>query len=120
MLEETGIELARTGTLRYGGDIWWRDDPDALPDGCHVYLLEIDDPAFQPRYLGQVMAEGILQWRPLVWLVERGNSEVVSNIPIFLPVMLRSDVPLDIYFTYSGDIIQGVSIRKSSELDSVE
>jgi len=44
-------------------------------------------------------AEGLLAWKPLDWVCDRNNPEVVSNIPHFLPPMLTAQEPHEYRFS---------------------
>ncbi len=48
-------------------------------------------------------AEGQIRWHPLAWACDPHNRTVVSNIPLFLPAMLSTTIPLEYQCIYHGN-----------------
>ena len=52
------------------------------------------------------MAEGLLEWKEIDWILNKDNRGVVSNLPKYLPIVLTEENKLEHIFTYdNGNII---------------
>ncbi|MFA5007004.1 MAG: 8-oxo-dGTP diphosphatase [Candidatus Izemoplasmatales bacterium] len=83
--EETGIDLD-PASIRFGGTLTWNDDFKAASNGLYLYFAEVD-PAFSYPTPTDT-PEGILDWKPIRWTVDRRNQGVATNIRHFLPTLL--------------------------------
>jgi 8-oxo-dGTP diphosphatase len=91
--EETGLEVT---DVSFRGIVTWNDVTWNNPGGMYVFIAESKS--------GNVVSsdEGSLSWKTLDWIYK--DESVVSNIPMFLPAMLRdSSDPMEHAFTYSEE-----------------
>jgi 8-oxo-dGTP diphosphatase len=93
--EETGIALSK---VLYKGTVNWTVDDERF-GGMYLYIAELPDSFIYttPRS----MQEGILEWKPLKWIINNQNLGVVSNIPHFLPLALSSEDIYEHHCTYT-------------------
>ncbi len=110
VLEEAGIDLRRTGKLRFGGVVRWAAgvDPTGPSTGMHAFVAELpeDRPVHRDGWMSE---EGRLCWKPLAWACDPENGDVVSNVPRFLPGMLRSAGPMEYRCEYAGGRLVGLT-----------
>ena len=97
--EETGYQLA---DVRFAGLLTW--EGFEIPNGG-LYLFTAEAPAGEPGPCN----EGPLAWKPNDWLYS--SPEVVSNIPIFAPTILRLEPPLTFHFVYHSGHIMHYEMR---------
>lgn len=118
VMEESGLDLTRAATVRFGGIVTWPPD-DAVNgqgSGMYVYVAEFADRAV--TWSGErAMADGLLCWQPIAWVCDDANLQVVENIPIFLPPMLRGSPPVEHYCSYQGDQLVDVQVRPLQTAD---
>ena len=95
--EETGIEL-ETATEK-GTVTWQADEQDN--GGMYAYLAEV--PENFTYVTPKATDEGILDWKPLDWLLHSENQGVAEHVKRFLPIMLRDDRLFDFQCTYDED-----------------
>lgn len=91
--EETGLTVS---DISFRGIVTWNDVSWNNHGGMYVFIAE-------SKSVDVVSSdEGNLSWKTLEWIYT--DESVVSNIPLFLPVMLRdgSD-PMEHAFTYNED-----------------
>lgn len=86
VFEETGIRLERAS---FKGVVTWLVDGER-EGGMYLFMAEL------PRNRATLETpikteEGILDWKPIDWIMHPANTGVASNIPRFLPAMLRDD-----------------------------
>jgi 8-oxo-dGTP diphosphatase len=101
-LEETGIDLATAGTLRFGGIVTWTvgADPTMPSSGMYAFVADLD--LAYPIWDGdRDIAEGLLRWHPLSWATDCVNTALVSNLPHFVPPMLAGEAVMEYRCTYS-------------------
>lgn len=94
MMEEAGMDVSESS--RYAGVVTWSPGADPTSDsrGMHAFVAEVETDGGVPE--GAVPTpEGVLAWKPLGWVCDRGNDSVVGNIPSFLPTMLGSEAPME-------------------------
>ena len=96
--EETGLALPG---LRFAGLVTW-DGFETPPGGMYVFTGEAPDGEVVPN------GEGELAWKPLAWVFS--EREVVSNIPIFGPRLLKGQTPIEYRFHYRDGVIQSYEI----------
>lgn len=89
--EETGLEVT---DISFRGIVTWNDVSWNNHGGMFVFIAE------SPSAIVISSDEGNLDWKSLNWIYN--DKSVVSNIPMFLPVMLRNDSdPMEHAFTYN-------------------
>jgi len=85
LAEETGITACR---LIYKGLVTWTSDDGAFDfGGMYLYLAEVPESFAYPTPVKT--AEGILDWKPIDWILHPENVGVTSNVPVFLPAVLE-------------------------------
>jgi 8-oxo-dGTP diphosphatase len=115
--EETGIHEAEY-QLAYKGIVTWSVDGGAL-GGMYLYIADLSEDV---HYTTPVKtAEGILDWKPIEWIMHAKNMGVASNIPIYLDYIMNDKSCYEHYCTFKdGKLIDHCSriIEPSTELDS--
>ncbi len=110
LLEETGIDIATTGTLHFAGIVTWTvgADPTMPSSGMYAFVADLG-PAF-PIWMGdRDTPEGLLRWHPLAWLCDPANDALVSNLPHFVPAMLAGNPAVEYRCAYDGERLVGVT-----------
>lgn len=96
--EEAAIDLLCADSLQYGGVLTW-DSP--LPEhgvgGSHLFMATFADASVVSNATSG--AEGDLHWLPVQQVID-GECQVVSNIPIFLPLLLEAEAATRYHFNY--------------------
>ncbi|MCP8967110.1 NUDIX hydrolase [Ectobacillus ponti] len=85
VMEETGILLS---AVSYRGTVTWKSDHEDW-GGMYMYTAQMPD---IPYVTPQGAEEGILDWKPIAWVLDPENDGVVSNIRHFLPHALAGRV----------------------------
>jgi len=93
--EETGYEI--TDPV-FAGLLTW-DGFEIPPGGIAIFIANVPHPDFASNH------EGDLAWKPSNWACSA--PEVVDNIHVFLPRLLKDEAPQHFHFTYQD----GVRIR---------
>lgn len=92
--EETGYPLS---DARFAGLLTW--EGFEIPAGG-LYLFTAQAPDGEPA----VCSEGQLAWKPRAWVCS--SPDVVSNIHIVAPVILRQEPPQVFHFVYRAGQIE--------------
>lgn len=97
-LEETGIDLP---SVTYKGNVVFKskDEPQGR-EGMYVFLADL--PAGVHMDTPVSMAEGLLEWKEIDWILNKDNRGVVSNLPKYLPIVLTEENKLEHIFTYDN------------------
>lgn len=83
VLEETDIMVENYFSK---STVTWETSKGQL-DGLHVYLYELDD---KFKYeTPKKMREGILDWKPIDWVLDPNNLGIPEKVPQYLPVLLK-------------------------------
>jgi hypothetical protein len=61
--------------------------------------------------------EGALAWKPIEWVCDEANTEVVDSIPLFLPSMLQPGEPMEYQCQYAGRKLMGVHMRLLTDMN---
>lgn len=111
MQEEASIDLKAASRLFFAGITTW-DLVDRCPDsGMYVFLAYLTH--WQAEHIHTRQApEGLISWKPLSWICDPGNKDVVSNIPHFLPPMLCAQKPYEYFYAYEREDDPEHSLRK--------
>ena len=105
--EETGFKLE---SIRFAGVLTWEGFSSFPTGGLYIYSAPAPDG--EPRS----NEEGDLAWKTVDWI--QNTTEVVSNIPRFLPHILAGDPPQWFRFFYTGEKIIRYSFEPlPSDLD---
>lgn len=101
-LEETGIYLP---SVTYKGNVVFKSkDESQGREGMYVFLADLPDGVHMDTPVS--MAEGLLEWKEIDWILNKDNRGVVSNLPKYLPIVLTEENKLEHIFTYdNGNII---------------
>ncbi|MFD0713040.1 NUDIX domain-containing protein [Paenibacillus sp. GCM10027626] len=87
--EETGLTLTN---IKYKGVVTWIAD-EVHSGGMYVFLVELPQDKLLPTPVKT--EEGILDWKPIDWILAEGNLGVGEMIPHFLPAVLNSEACLE-------------------------
>lgn len=99
MKEEADIDLNLAEKVHYTGIVTWIMPEIDDQMGMYVFFAYFSD-GMNLFDKDCEISEGILSWKPLEWVCNKNNNQVVSNIPIFLPPMLELGIPKEYYFKY--------------------
>lgn len=111
VLEEAGIDLRKSGEVRFGGVVRWASGVDPTGPSTGMYAFVADLRRGMDREGVRRTREGLLSWKPLGWVCDPGNASVVSNIPRFLPDLLRGCEPVEYRCEYAGGELVGLTAR---------
>lgn len=103
--EESGIEL-HVNQIEEKGYLTWNSFT-ADGQGLYLFLIHLDDD--YNLKLPKVTDEGILDWKPIDWILDPDNYGVSHNIPHFLPTMLSSTNLYHYHCTFEDRILVSVS-----------
>lgn len=112
VLEEANIDLRLARDLRSAGVVTWESGVDSTgpSTGMHAFVAELSDD--QPtREADRVTPEGLLSWKPLQWVCDPSNTEVVENIPRFLPRLLNATEPMEYRCNYASGVLVDLVTR---------
>lgn len=98
--EETGLV---TQTPVYRGIVSWNAQSKAV-DGMYVFAAELPDDA---RFaVPRATREGILDWKPIDWVLSLDNYGAVPSLRYFLPSALNfAEVPANFHLDFDGHAI---------------
>ncbi|HDR8180798.1 TPA: 8-oxo-dGTP diphosphatase [Bacillus thuringiensis] len=97
-LEETGIDLPN---VTYKGNVVFKSNDEPWgSEGMYVFLADLPDGVHMNTPLST--AEGLLEWKEIEWILNHENRGVVSNLPRYLPIILKEESKLDHIFTYDN------------------
>lgn len=112
ILEEANIDLRKSAFLRYAGIVTWPIGADSTTSISGMYAFIADLPLRWPTWEGEhIISEGVLCWKPVEWVCNQHNKEVVSNIPHFLPRMLSEQVPTEYFCDYHDEQFARIVVR---------
>ncbi|MCL6452067.1 MAG: 8-oxo-dGTP diphosphatase [Alicyclobacillus sp.] len=94
--EETGLTLP---LVRPAGRITWETDAHP-PGGMYAFVAPL--PADTPYPTPCRTEEGVLDWKPLDWILDSRNQGVTPNLPYCLPKLMAAVEPIHIHCTYRG------------------
>lgn len=102
--EETGIQLKE---IVYAGNAVFQSKKGC--DGMYLFIAEL--PAGGYRRTPFATAEGILDWKPVDWILHEENRGVAANLKAYLPAILDGKLGLTHMFTYEQhEIVEYVTI----------
>lgn len=93
--EETGIRLE---TARYAGTVTWFVEAENRTGGMHAFVADIPE-SFEyaaPR----ATREGVLDWKPVGWVLDPANLGLADHFARFAPTMLAETGAYDHHFTW--------------------
>ena len=112
VLEEANIDLRFARDLRLAGVVTWESGVDSTGSstGMYAFVAELSDD--QPTWEDdRATPEGLLSWKPLRWVCDPSNTEVVENIPYFLPGLLNAPEPMEYRCNYADGVLVDLVTR---------
>ncbi|QWB95188.1 8-oxo-dGTP diphosphatase [Mycoplasmatota bacterium] len=106
--EETDIDI-NMDHLIYKGTVTW-DVFDAQGNGLYLFICRL--PEDLDYKTPKVVAEGILDWKPIDWAIDKKNQGIAKNIPYFLKHALDSKSTYNYHCTFEGDQLKNVDIKE--------
>lgn len=103
MAEETGLNWSEAKKFDFGGIVSWVwEEPDGsiFYKGMYSFVAYFDEDVL---FEGYESAEGFLEWKELAWVLEKSGSQVVPNIPHFLPELIRKKTPREYRCLYNNE-----------------
>nr|WP_265182760.1 8-oxo-dGTP diphosphatase [Bacillus manliponensis] len=98
ILEETGIELKE---VTHAGNLILQSSA-----GCTgIYLFIAELPKEVSLQTPVHTAEGILDWKPVQWILDKDNIGVISHLKHYLPKILDGELHLEHCVTYDTHTI---------------
>lgn len=110
IMEESGLDVDRAESVQFVGIVTWTvvgRDSENDHKGMYAYVIRFDE---APSWQSKMSDEGLLEWKSLDWAKDKANTEVVDNIPHFLPHMLTSTEPVRYHCQYNDGHLDGVKI----------
>ncbi len=106
VMEEAGFSLQAAIEIHYAGIVTWSEVEDAWNSdkGMATYIAEFPDEFID--WKKKEIEEGVLEWKSLEWVCDSKNKEVVSNIPAFLPRMMKKGKPKEYHCVFSGSDLE--------------
>ncbi|UNO48644.1 NUDIX hydrolase [Alicyclobacillus acidoterrestris] len=102
IMEEAHLEFSLSD-FRYRGVVAWTLF-DGAQGGMHVYTVDFPEGR---RYDTPVAcSEGILDFKPLSWVLHKDNRGVAELLPAFLPHALSDEPPLIHRFDFTAEVAQ--------------
>lgn len=101
--EETDLRLTARD-IRFSGVVTW--EVDGRDDGG-MYVYIADAPAGSLERTPLSTPEGILDWKPIDWVVREDNRGVAGHVRYFLPPMLSGEAPLEYRCAFAGGQLIG-------------
>jgi 8-oxo-dGTP diphosphatase len=105
VFEESGLDISHS-KLHYVGVVTWTvhfEDKPLYEAGMHAYIVYLPNRGKTFKTLDT--REGLLEWMNIDKVCDSANTEIVSNIPKFLPEMISSQKPKHYHLTYNHDDI---------------
>lgn len=110
--EEADIDLAKAAGVRFTGVVTWPEWCDPTGGSTGMYAFVADLPDSWPTWEGECETpEGRLAWKPVAWVCDERNRDVVENIPRFLPTMLTTTEPREYVCDYRAEGLVSVEVR---------
>src|SRR5438552_1022627 len=110
VLEEANIDLHMAHRLRFTGIVTWDLDSNTASSGMYAFVADFQQASVTWEGDREV-PEGLLCWKPLLWVCNPGNTTVVSNIPHFLPCMLSQNIPAEYRCNYHDEQLVELLVR---------
>lgn len=108
--EESGIDLTQAESVHFVGLVTWSAVQNGLDikQGMYAYIayFTIESVLFKRKET----SEGVLEWKKISWICNVENKQVIENIPMFLPKMLKSTLPKEYACVRENDLIVDVVV----------
>jgi 8-oxo-dGTP diphosphatase len=109
--EEAGIDLGEATSLHFSGITTWELSSRNAVKGMYVFIAHLS--AQQAERIDTLdTPEGVIAWKPLAWVCDLSNREVVDNIPRFLPLMLEDRTPYEYFEPYENEYSSTETLRQ--------
>lgn len=101
VMEEAGILLGED-IFEYVGIVTWSEVEDVVYSnkGMYAFIARLPEHTIDWKELDT--REGLLAWKSLDFAQDKTNTEVVDNIPYFLPEMLKTTNPKEFHCVYKN------------------
>jgi 8-oxo-dGTP diphosphatase len=109
--EEAGIDLREASSLFFAGIVTWGLADHNEVKGMYVFIAHLSPQQAEHIHTLDTL-EGLIAWKPLAWVCDVSNREVVNNIPRFLPPMLETWTPYEYFDTYKNEESTGELVRQ--------
>jgi len=109
--EEAGIDLREAPLLFFAGIVTWGLADHEPAQGMYAFIAHLSDQQAEQVHSRQT-PEGLLAWKSLEWACHPNNPEVVSNIPQFLPSMLKTQYPSEYFYEYTREDLSAASFQR--------
>ena len=88
--------------LKYVGIVRWYhvQDEENKDKGMYAFIARLPENSVTWKEFDT--REGLLVWKSIDWVYNIKNKEVVDNIPQFLPIMLKTEKPLEYFCEYKN------------------
>ncbi|WNR43324.1 NUDIX hydrolase [Paenibacillus roseipurpureus] len=102
--------------LQFKGLITWKVDESDL-GGMYLYVAEVHD---QFIYETPIKTdEGLLDWKPISWIIDPNNIGIAANIPITIEMILNDSSSYDHHCIYAkGKLIELISNKIDSNFET--
>lgn len=109
ILEETNIAVKQED-LNFAGIVVWDSvrSGESKRSGMYAYIIDVSDEMV--LWDNKEISEGRLEWKDQEWVISENNSEVVKNIPHFLPPMLQKEAPVYCQCTYEEGELTNIKL----------
>jgi 8-oxo-dGTP diphosphatase len=103
--EELGLDL-EMNLIKNRGTLTWNDF-EASGQGIHLFYVKLDriDLDFPIQ-----MDEGIIDLKPISWIIDSNNHGVAPNIKYFLKPMMEHQV--DVHCIFESKVLKDVKVIK--------
>lgn len=107
LFEETGID-PDIALFEDRGELSWTDF-EAIGNGLRVFIIRVPESLSLSTPIKT--REGILDWKPIPWIVDFKNEGVAKNIPHFLPTLIQEPGRKHIHCTFEHGRLTTVTIH---------
>lgn len=109
IFEETNIDISKDQIIDKGL-VTWNNDFKTPSLGLHLFFAEIPQ---DYEYNTPVKTiEGILDWKPIDWVLNKENLGVSYNIPYFIKQAIYEDTRYHYYCEFDGNLLKSVEVNR--------
>lgn len=113
--EETHIQKY---TLSFKGVVTWSVN-GGITGGMYLYLAEVPEDYVYNTPIAT--DEGILDWKPVAWIIDKANAGIAANIPGSLELILHDPICYDHRCIYEdGKLIEQIPSQIDSSIETNE
>lgn len=103
--EETSI-CVEMDRIKEKGILTW-ERFEALGNGLYMFLVDLPDDFILETPMK--VDEGILDFKPIEWIVDFNNEGIAKNIPHFLPTLLNEETNYHFHCVFGEKHLETVS-----------